>query len=196
MANEGIQKSPGSSLPYPKQGWQKWAFRAPLLLWRMGLGPVIGKIIMVITTTGHKSKQPRHNMAEYYTLDGKKYTVCAYGKKAAWYKNIKADPRVTVQTAGGTQSMEAVRVTDDEELLQVVELFMHRNSTLTGRYLASLGIKPDRSDLLTKKDRLYLLRFDPIAGPTPPGLEADLMWIWPVIGFGIILLSWVRKKFL
>jgi deazaflavin-dependent oxidoreductase (nitroreductase family) len=178
---------------YPRQNWQKLAFKAPMLLWRMGLGPIVGKLIMVITTTGNKSKLPRHNMAEYYTLDGRKYTVCAYGEKAAWYKNIKADPRVTVQTAEGTQSMKAVRVTDDQELNQVVDLFMRRNALLTTRYLESLGIKSDRSDMLAKKDRLYLLRFDPTGELTPPGLEADLKWVWPVIGLGILLLKWAKK---
>jgi deazaflavin-dependent oxidoreductase (nitroreductase family) len=178
---------------YPRQNWQKLAFKAPMLLWRMGLGPIVGKLIMVITTTGNKSKLPRHNMAEYYTLDGRKYTVCAYGEKAAWYKNIKADPRVTVQTAEGTQNMKAVRVTEDQELNRVVDLFMRRNAVLTTRYLESLGIKSDRSDMLTKKDRLYLLRFDPTDEPTPPGLEADLKWVWPVLGLVLVLLAWARK---
>jgi deazaflavin-dependent oxidoreductase (nitroreductase family) len=160
----------------------------------MGLGFVIGKLIMVITTTGHKSKLPRHNMAEYYSLSGKKYTVCAYGEKAAWYKNIQADPRVTVQTAEGIESMRAVRVTDDRELLETIELFRQRNSLLTNRYLASLGIKSDDRDLLLKKDRLYLLRFDPTKESTPPGLQTDLEWVWPVLGGAILLLIWVRQQ--
>jgi deazaflavin-dependent oxidoreductase (nitroreductase family) len=179
---------------YPNKGWQKLAFRAPMLLWRLGLGPVVGRVIMVITTTGHKSKLPRHNMAEYYSLNGQKYTICAYGPKAAWYKNIQADPRVTVQTAEGTQSMKAVRVTGDQELLQVVELFNRRNALLTGLYLESLGIKADRSDLLEKKDRLYVLRFDPTKETTPPGLAADLAWIWLVAGLLGLLVLWVRRK--
>ncbi len=192
MSDEAGQELKGM-MAYPHRDWQKLAFRAPMLLWRMGLGPIVGRLIMVITTTGNKSKLPRHNMAEYYTLEGRKYTVCAYGEKAAWYKNIKADPRVTVQTAGGAQNMRAVRVTDDQELNQVVDLFMRRNAVLTTRYLESLGIKADRSDMLAKKDRLYLLRFDPTTEPTPPGLEADLKWVWPVIGLAALLVGLVRK---
>jgi deazaflavin-dependent oxidoreductase (nitroreductase family) len=193
MATEPVQKLQ-TSLPYPKLGWQKQAFRAPLVLWRMGLGFIIGKVIMVITTTGHKSKLPRHNMAEYYSLNGKKYTVCAYGKRAAWYKNIQADPRVTVQTAEGIESMRAVRVTDDRELIETIELFRQRNLLLTNRYLASLEIKPDYRDLLQKKDRLYLLRFDPTEEPTPPGLQTDLAWLWPALGGAILFLIWVRQQ--
>lgn len=188
MVAEPLQKPPRVML-YPEHGWQKLAFRAPMLLWRLGLGPVVGRLIMVITTTGNKSKLPRRNMAEYYTLNGKKYTVCAYGPKAAWYKNIQADPRVTVQTAAGTESMRAVRVTDDAELHQIIELFEQRNALLTGWYLESLDIQPDKSDLLLKKDRLYLLRFDPTGEPTPPGLEADLKWVWGVIGLIALLLG-------
>jgi deazaflavin-dependent oxidoreductase (nitroreductase family) len=143
---------------------------------------------MVITTTGNKSGLPRHNGAEYYTLNGKKYVVCAFAPKAAWYKNIQADPRVTVQTAKGSESMRAARVSDDRELLQIMEVFYRHDPLLTAWYLESLGIKPDRSDLPEKKDRVYVLRFDPTAERAPPGLKADLAWLWPVIDLAGLLL--------
>ncbi|HEX2913904.1 MAG TPA: nitroreductase family deazaflavin-dependent oxidoreductase [Chloroflexia bacterium] len=166
---------------YPKSVWSKAAFRAPLLLWRLGLGAIIGRLIVVITTTGWKSKQPRHNMAEYYRLDGKKYVVCGFGPRAAWYKNIQADPHVTIQTSDGIEPAEVVRVREDEELIRVYELFKAHNPLLTKWYLESLDIEPTHEDLLAKKDRTYWLRFDPTNEPTPPPLESDLKWVWLVI---------------
>lgn len=89
--------------------------------------------------------------------------------------------------------MRAVRVSDNQELVQIYELFYRHDPLLTGWYLETLGIKPDRSDLLEKKDQLYVLRFDPTTEPTPPGLEADLKWIWPVAGLLILLVAIVTR---
>ena len=90
---------------YPvRDSWLRWVFKAPLYLWRMGLGFLIGRYIMVITTTGRKSGLPRHTMAEWHPLNGGKFVPVNYGERAQWYRNIEADPHVTIQTSDGTQS--------------------------------------------------------------------------------------------
>ena len=177
---------------YPR-GWLRWAVKAPILLWRLGFGPILGRIFMLLTTTGRKSGLPRRTMVEYHMLNGKIYAPCAFGPKAQWYKNIVADPRVTVQTAHGVQSMIATRVTDDEEILAVYELLRRRDPAILDAYLRSLDIRPDPADVVAKKDRIYWLRFDPTDEPTPPPLEADLVWVWPV---AFVLLSglWLLRR--
>ena len=40
-----------------------------------------------------------------------------FGRRAQWYRNIEADPQVTIQTAAGAESAIARRVTDGDELL-------------------------------------------------------------------------------
>jgi len=170
----------GGFIVYPR-GWLRWMVRAPILLWRLGLGPILGRVFMLLTTWGRKSGLPRRTVVEYHTLDGKIYAPCAFGPKADWYKNIVANPRVTVQTARGIQSMIATRVTDDEELLAVYELFRRRDPILLDAYLRSLDIRSDPADVMAKKDRIYWIRFEPTDEPTPPPLEVDLAWIWPVM---------------
>lgn len=180
-------------MSYPGDGWRRVMFKAPLLLWRMGLGPIIGHFMLVITHTGHKSSLPHHTIVEYHMLDGVKYAPCAFGPRSDWYKNITADPRVTIQTAHGTESVTAVRVTNDLELLAVYDLFMRRDAPLTCWYLDSLGIQPDQQDVIAKKDRIYWIRFDPTDEPTPAPLENDLIWMLPTALFSSILL-WLLAR--
>ncbi len=179
---------------YPGSRRAKMVFKAPLIAWRLGLGPITGKLFLVLTTTGRKSRLPRHTMVEYYTLNGVKYATCAFGARAHYYQNILADPRVTVQTADGTASALATRVTDDEELLAVYELFKRRDPPLLLWYLDSLGIKPDADDVLANKERVYFLRFEPADEVTPPGLEVDLAWLWPVTLLGVLAWRWLRSR--
>ncbi len=176
---------------YPNNPLGKVLFKLPILLWRLGLGPIVGKLLMIITHTGRKSGTPRHTMVEYHSMNGIKYVAAAFGVQTQWYRNILANPQVTIQTADGTEQMTAVRVTHDEELIGVIELFLRRDPALMKWYLDSLGILPNRDAILANKEQLIFMRFDPSSAPTPRGLDVDLAWIWPAL----MLWGFVRRLF-
>jgi deazaflavin-dependent oxidoreductase (nitroreductase family) len=175
-------------ISYPKSAWHQALFKTPIPMWRLGLGPLIGGFLMLITHTGRRSGLPRRTVVEYHMMEGKKYAPCAFCPRADWYKNITANPYVTIQTSHGTERVKAVRINDDQELLDVYNLFMRRDPPLTRWHLHSLRIQDDPADILQKKDRIYWFRFDPTDRPTPPGLEADLAWVVPVVSIGLFFL--------
>ncbi|NUM44050.1 MAG: nitroreductase family deazaflavin-dependent oxidoreductase [Anaerolineales bacterium] len=181
-------------LPYPDGGVQRWLFRTPIPLWRLGLEPLIGQVMMLVTHVGRKTGQIRRTMIEYHPRQGVKYAVAAWGEKADWYRNILADPYVTIQTASGTQHVKAERVTDPHELLACYTLFMRRDPPLTRWYLHSRSISlDDPADFLAKKDRVHLVRFAPAVypsgEPTLPPVRADLKWVLPAFG-ATLLAAW------
>jgi len=181
---------------YPHQAWAQVIAKAPLISWRLGLGPLTGRIFAILTITGRKSGLPRRTMVEYHRFNGKKYIVSGFGEEAQWYKNIVADPRITAQTSDGTESVRAVRVTDDDELIDVIDVFKRTDSaTFIDWYLRSYGIEPTREDITAKKDRLHFMRLDSADEPTPPGLEVDLAWLWPAVLLGLLVLWLARKIF-
>ncbi len=191
---EEYQQIQKGIMSYPSDPWRKVMFKAPITLWRLGLGPVIGKVLLLITHTGRKTGLPRRTMVEYHQLDGKKYAPCAFGPKTDWYKNVAANPYVTIQTADGAQSVKAVRVTEDDELIAVYELFKRRDPPLFHWYLQSLEIQPNHADVLAKKERIYWFRFDPTEQPTPPPLASDLAWVWIPVGLVAITLWWLYRR--
>jgi deazaflavin-dependent oxidoreductase (nitroreductase family) len=165
-------------------------WRFPLALWLLGLGPIIGRLFLVITVTGRKSGLPRRAVVEYHQLNGKKYIASGFGSESQWYKNLLADPLVTVQSSEGLESMWAVRVTDDDELLAVIDLFSRADTpAFVNWYLRSFDIEPDEADILAKKERLQIIRLEPTNERTPPGLEVDLAWAWPAA----ILMLWALR---
>lgn len=167
-------------MAYPTGGWRKFLFKSPITLWRLGLGPLFDSVIMVITHTGRKSGLPHHTMVEYHRLKGQKYVPCAFCPRSDWYKNVLADPYVTIQTSDGIQSGKAVRIIDDQEILAVYELFLRRDPPIMKLYLKSLDIRNEPTDVLANKSRIYWFRFDPTDQPTPPPLRTDLVWVWPI----------------
>ena len=76
--------------------------RFMLWMWHNGMGayvnawpPVTGRI-MVLTTTGRKSGQPRQTPVNYALIDGDIYCTAGFGAVSDWYRNLMANPKVEV----------------------------------------------------------------------------------------------------
>ncbi len=80
-------------------------------------GQFAGSPLVLITTTGAKSGEPRTNPV-VYTRDGDNIVIIASKGGAptnpAWYHNLVAHPEVTVELPGETYTARA-RVTQGEE---------------------------------------------------------------------------------
>jgi deazaflavin-dependent oxidoreductase (nitroreductase family) len=165
--------------PYPT-GWLRLAFHLPIPLWRLGFGPVLGRIILIMSQTGRRSGQVRRTPLEFHWHAGHPYVASALGENAQWVRNVVADPRVTVQTARGTLRARASRVTDPDELVDVYQVFRRRDPPITRAYLRSLGVEDRPDDVRRHADRLYMVRFDPTDEPTPEPVPTDLRWVLPL----------------
>ncbi|MCB8992151.1 MAG: nitroreductase family deazaflavin-dependent oxidoreductase [Ardenticatenaceae bacterium] len=84
----------------PPTGLGKLAFRAPIYLFRAGLGSLLGQRFLLLNHIGRKSGQPRQAVLEvvHYEPDTDTYFVASgYGRQSQWFRNIKANPEVTIQ---------------------------------------------------------------------------------------------------
>ncbi len=181
-------------IPYPDSVWMRALYKAPLWLWRLGFGPLLGHIFVVITTRGRKSGLPRRVVTEYVPYAGKLYTINAFGERSQWYRNLQADPRVTIQTWQGAERVVATRVTDIDELLAVFAAFRRRNPVTVDAYFHDLGIGGDPASIREHHERVYLLRFDPATEAPPLPLDADLAWLWAALLALVLILRPRRRK--
>ncbi|NDJ76669.1 MAG: nitroreductase family deazaflavin-dependent oxidoreductase [Chloroflexi bacterium] len=172
-------------IPYPANPVMKWAYKFPILLWRLGLGRITGRLFLVLTTTGRKSGLPRRTAIEYHTWHGRKYIYSAWGDRAQWYKNILADPLVTVQTSDGAESMTARRVVDEDELADAYGM-VEQNRQMRQWVKLLLGEELTRERFLAEKERFFLVALDPAKEPTPPPQSADLWWVWLLLGATVL----------
>jgi deazaflavin-dependent oxidoreductase (nitroreductase family) len=102
-------------------------------------GPMEGRTVMLLTTTGAKSGQPR-TVVLGYAKDGDRVVVIASKNGApnnpTWYENLKAKPTVTVEL--GADKYEArARTAGKEERPKLAKLlpYLESQRKLTSREL-------------------------------------------------------------
>ncbi|MFI9592859.1 nitroreductase family deazaflavin-dependent oxidoreductase [Nonomuraea sp. NPDC052265] len=87
--------------PDPPTGLSRRLWRLPILLYRLGLGPLLGRRVMLLTHTGRVSRLPRRAVIEVVQRDGRGYVAASgFGPRADWYRNVRATPQVTIQVGG------------------------------------------------------------------------------------------------
>ena len=120
------------------------------LLYGIGLGPIIGKIILLLTTTGRKSGQKRVTPLQYEEIDGRYYLGSARGTRSDWYRNIAADGRVEVRVKNRRFRGMAETVTDPARIANFLEIRLQRHPRMMGLLMQkahSLPKHPSREQL-------------------------------------------------
>lgn len=143
-------------------------FRAPpaklfKTLYGLGLGPLVGRFVLLLTTTGRKSGQPRVTPLQYEELDGAIYVGSTRGTRADWFRNILADPRVQVRVKSRQFAGRAEPITDPIRIADFLELRLKRHPRMVGAILKSEGLPPhpSRADLEAYAGRLAMVIIRP-----------------------------------
>lgn len=133
-------------------------------LYRLGLGALVGRLILLLTTTGRKSGLPRLTALQYEQVDGAFYLGSSRGTKADWYRNIQANPRVHVQVKGRRFAGTGEPVSDPVRVADFIGLRLQRHPRMIGMIMKSEGLpeKPNRADLeeYARKITLVIVRPD------------------------------------
>jgi deazaflavin-dependent oxidoreductase (nitroreductase family) len=120
------------------------------LLYAVGLGPVIGRIILLLTTTGRKSGQPRVTPLQYEEIDGKYFLGSARGTHSDWYRNIEANHQVEVRVMNRRFRGTAETVTDPVRIADFLEVRLQRHPRMMGLLMEKthgLPRRPSREQL-------------------------------------------------
>jgi deazaflavin-dependent oxidoreductase (nitroreductase family) len=165
----------------------RW-FAAPAL--RAGLGPLLTTpatgSLMLLRTTGRSSGLRREVPLCYLITDGAVYFCSGMGARAAWYRNVCADPRVEVVLPTVAISGIAETVTDRAEWDRVFPRLI-RSLGVIGRLTVGDIDASDaaRRDALWRSLPLVRVRATGLAaGPADPG-----GWMWLVVqALGLVLL--------
>ena len=86
----------------PPKGCGRLFFRAPICLYRFGLGGCFGKRMLLLNHTGRKSGLPRQAVLEVvqHQPETNTYVVCVgFGEQSQWYQNLLANPQASIQVS-------------------------------------------------------------------------------------------------
>lgn len=101
---------------------------------RVTEGPFAGRQLLVLTTTGAKSGESRETPL-VYTRDGHDIVIVASmggaNSHPAWYHNILANPRVTIEVDGARIEAKA-RIADGDERRRLYDQHADLHQSFTG----------------------------------------------------------------
>jgi deazaflavin-dependent oxidoreductase (nitroreductase family) len=132
------------------------------LLYALGLGPLIGRIILLLTTTGRRSGMKRVTPLQYELIGSDYYVGAARGLKADWVRNIQTDSHVEVRVGARHFSANAEVVHDASRFADFLEVRLERHPRMIGLIMEKahgLSRHPTREQLeeLAKTEAFVIL---------------------------------------
>ena len=97
------------------------------VLYAIGLGPLVGRIILLLTTTGRRSGLKRVTPLQYEMIGADYYLGAARGVKADWVCNIQINPQVEVRVGAKHFQGIAEVVTDPSKFADFMEVRLERH---------------------------------------------------------------------
>lgn len=82
---------------HPRSPMARRLFRAPVWIYRLGLGGLLARRFVLLTTRGRVSGRPRQVVLEVVGRDeesGGYLVVSGFGGRSQWLRNIQVEPRV------------------------------------------------------------------------------------------------------
>ncbi len=103
-------------------------FRLPIWLFRLRLGWLVDRQVLLLTTTGRRSGRPRTTPVGYLhdPASDVYYLTAGWGGKVNWLANVRACPQVPIRVRG--QALDAhAALASREDALAVLAAYTERN---------------------------------------------------------------------
>jgi deazaflavin-dependent oxidoreductase (nitroreductase family) len=113
----------------PVHGALRAALRAPIWVYRAGLGRLFGHGALLLTHRGRKSGLLRRTVLEVVRYDPATRThivVAGWGPTSDWFRNIQQTPQVVVR-AGGQRLAARAEILGPEEAARELSSYVRRH---------------------------------------------------------------------
>lgn len=146
-------------------------FRCPLILYRLGLGWLVSRHVLLLTTIGRNSGKQRVTPIGYVTdiPTSTYYLSAGWEGRVNWYRNARAEPKVHVRV-GNTEFDAVVERVEERVAMRLLADYTRRNPFAERLWSRVLGVPFDGSDETMRRvvacfPTVALRRLD--AFPTP-----------------------------
>lgn len=144
--------------------WMKPIQKLHRFLYAIGLGPVIGHIVLLLTTTGRKTGRKRVTPVQYEEINGSYYVAAARGREADWFRNVQSNPMVEVRVKAYHFSGQADAVTDPLLIADYLEHRLQIHPRMIGMMMSmhNLPFHPNRDQLENLAKSLAMVIIHPV----------------------------------
>lgn len=131
----------------------RWIWRLlrlpPILVYRIGLGPIFKRRILLLITKGRRTGNWRTTPLQYEQIGEAYYVGAARGIKSDWLRNIRENPQVRVRVGSKHFQALAEIVEDPLQIADFLMLKFQQHPRFVGTIMQLEGYpkNPDRTDL-------------------------------------------------
>ncbi|OLZ64504.1 hypothetical protein AV521_34765 [Streptomyces sp. IMTB 2501] len=129
-------------------GWQRFAARLPILVFRAGLGWIFRRRLLLLHHTGRVTGLDRLVVLEVVEHDpiGGSWTVASgFGPRSAWYRNLRARPKTVIQVGNHRHAVTAHFLTPADGA-DIMVRYARRHHRTARRLCAFMGLPSDGSE--------------------------------------------------
>jgi deazaflavin-dependent oxidoreductase (nitroreductase family) len=140
---------PQGPVPVPKrpQGLQRRLLKAPVWLYRLRLGRLLGGRFLLLRHRGRRTGAVHETVLEVIGREGDElYVISGFGRSSDWLRNIRAAPPLLVES-GSRSFVPEARFLDAGEAASVLRSYAARNpraAAILGKRLYGGAFEPDR----------------------------------------------------
>ena len=132
------------------------------VLYAIGLGPLVGRVILLLTTIGRRSGLKRVTPLQFEKIGEDYYLGAARGLKADWVRNLQSNPQVEVRVGAKRFEGHAEVVTDPCKFADFMEVRLERHPRMIGFIMEKahgLPRRPSREQLeeLAKSEAFVII---------------------------------------
>jgi deazaflavin-dependent oxidoreductase (nitroreductase family) len=178
MAVQNLKRHPRHrrfiSLPALLEDRRAWlprlVFRAPILLYRVGLGRLLGNQFLLLTHAGRRTGRVHHTVLKtlhYDPRSGESIVASAWGTRTDWYRNLQAGRALAVRT-GGACYVPELRALAPEEAFATFDQWTRRQRWFAELMLGQIGLSWDVPDA----ERRAIVASFPFVALRPAGAGA------------------------
>ena len=146
------------------------AFHAPILLYRLGLGGLLGHQFLLLTHAGRRTGRAHETVLKvlrYNPATRESIVASAWGTEADWYRNIQRRPALAMRS-GGVWYVPETRYVPPDEAFEVFSDWMRRQHWFAELMLGQIGLTWDVPE---SEQRAIVARF-PFIGFRPAETES------------------------
>ncbi|MCX5052005.1 nitroreductase family deazaflavin-dependent oxidoreductase [Streptomyces sp. NBC_00201] len=129
-------------------GWRRFVARLPILLFRLGLGWVFGKRLLLLHHTGRVTGLDRRvvlEVVEYEAAHASWTVASGFGPGAAWYRNLRAEPKTLIEVGNRHHAVTAHFLTPDDGA-EIMARYARRHPRTARRLCTFMGLPSDGSE--------------------------------------------------
>ncbi|WP_435737447.1 nitroreductase family deazaflavin-dependent oxidoreductase [Cellulosimicrobium sp. PMB13] len=107
----------------------RWFVRAPVALFRSGLGLLTGGRLLLLVHRGRASGEARYVVLEVAgrPAPGRLVVVAGLGPRSQWYRNVVAEPRVLVRTGARPAARALARTLPPDDGARLLDDYATRS---------------------------------------------------------------------